>query len=681
MNSQTKALLLFCLAGALPAQDLKLVPAPRSVARGRGALALGSPVRIALASSSAEDRFAAGLLVEDWKSIHRLEASVGSAGTVLIGRFGDPRVDRELVRRKLDVSALGHEESYLLDADSDGVLLAAKTAAGLFYGVQTLRQLTGPGARIPAVRISDWPALRYRMLSVDLNRGPLLTEEQLKSAIRTAAEYKLNMLSLYLEHVFVYSHSPMAAPPGGQVTPELIGRLSEYARTYHVELVPHQQLFGHLHNMLKFELYSDLGEVPHGSVLSPANERTYEWLRETCAQLVRAFPGRFFHVGADETWELGEGQSRDLARQLGTGGLYLRHLERLTELLRPHGRRLLFPGDIVLKHPEVIPKLPRDLIAVAWVYAPREDYSPSIKPFLEHKVPFFVCTAVHNWNRLFPAFSDTRVNANNFARDAKKYGALGMIATHWADDGEALFNMTWYGVVFSAAAAWQEGLVDVESYDRAFDWVFYRNADRTFVDAIRNLYQVHDLLRSAKAGIANNALFWRDPFSASGAEAVRKAWPVASKMRLLAEEAAVSLAAGKHKARAHAGTVAFLELAARRIDYLGMKIQFSNEVGDLYRACQADPGNAVRVGNNLRRIRGMDGLLPSLRDYIHEVKAMYRDAWLAENRPYWLENVLVRYDAEALEWVRKMRLFDDAALRHDATGTLPGAETMGLVLP
>jgi hypothetical protein len=77
----------------------------------------------------------------------------------------------------------------------------------------------------------------------------------------------------------------------------------------------------------------------------------------------------------------------------------------------------------------------------------------------------------------------------------------------------------------------------------------------------------------------------------------------------------------------------------------------------------------------------MDGLLPSLRDYTHEVKAMYRDAWLAENRPYWLENVLVRYDAEALEWLRKMRLFDDAALRHDATGALPGAETMGLVLP
>ncbi|MDP2998451.1 MAG: hypothetical protein Q8N47_13270, partial [Bryobacterales bacterium] len=106
-----RALLLFCFAGALPAQELKLVPAPRSVARGQGTLALRSPVLIALASSLAEDRFAAGLLVEDWKSIHGLECSVGSAGTVLIGRPGEPRVEREIVRRKLDVSALDHEES------------------------------------------------------------------------------------------------------------------------------------------------------------------------------------------------------------------------------------------------------------------------------------------------------------------------------------------------------------------------------------------------------------------------------------------------------------------------------------------------------------------------------------------------------------------------------------------
>ena len=53
--------------------------------------------------------------------------------------------------------------------------------------------------------------------------------------------------------------------------PEQMRRLSAYARRHHVDLVPHQQFFGHLHNLLQYELYAGLGEIPHGSVLSPAN--------------------------------------------------------------------------------------------------------------------------------------------------------------------------------------------------------------------------------------------------------------------------------------------------------------------------------------------------------------------------------------------------------------------------
>jgi hypothetical protein len=684
MKRRTAILPWLCLAGALPAQEIKLVPAPRSVERGAGVLVLKSPVRIALASASEEDRFAAGLLVDELKSVHRLDAAIGAEGKILIGRPGSARIDSEIARRKLDISGLNHEESYVLSADSSGVLLASKTAEGLFYGVQTLRQLAGPGARVPAVRITDWPALRYRALSIDINRGPILTEEQMKAAIRTMAEYKMNMLFFYMEHVFQYKHSPMAAPPGGEVTPELIRRVGAYARRYHVDLAPHQQFFGHLHNMLKFELYAGMGEIPHGSVLSPASEKSYEWVREACDQLVKAFPSQFFQVGADETWELGEGQSRDLAQKSSVGEVYLNYLQRVTEILRPYGKRLFFPSDIVLKHPEVIPKLPKELIVFVWIYAPLEDYSKFLEPFVKNGVKFFVCTTLHNWNRAFPEFAKTRVNASYFARDAKKYGAMGMTASHWADDGEALFNMTWYGVVVSAAAAWQPGLVDFAAFDRSFDWAFYRNRDETFVNAIRNLYQVHELVQSVQArdmNNANNALFWVDPFSRYGADTVRKVYPVVAKMRLLAEQAAVDLAAGKGKARLHGSTVPFLELAARRFDYLGMKMQFSKEIGDAYRGAQAESSNPDRAHNALRRIRGMDGMLPSLRDYINELKGLYRSAWLAENRPYWLDNVLVQYDREALDWVRRMRLFDTAAQEHAATKTLPEPEKLGMVLP
>jgi hexosaminidase len=677
--------LFVCLVSVLAGQDLKLIPEPRFIERGQGALALQSPVRIALASKSEEDRLATSLLVEELREIHHLDASInaGSGGSILIGRPGDPEIDAGIARRKLDLSALDHEESYLLSVNSSGAFVAAKTTEGIFYGVQTLRQLITMGGQVPAVKIADWPALRYRAMSVDLSRGPVLTEEQMKSAIRTAAEFKMNMLQLYLEHVFPYSHSPFAAPEGGQVTPEEIKRLDAYARRYHVDLVPLQQFFGHLHNMLKFELYAGMGEIPHGGVLSPTNERTYDWIRQASLQLAEAFSSRFLFAGSDETWELGEGQSRELAKSIGVGGVYLSHMQHLAEILRPLGKRILFPSDIVLKYPEIIPKLPKELIVVAWNYAPRDDYSSYTDAFRKNRLNYFVCTGVHNWNRVFPNFSDTRVNNNGFAREAKKQGALGLIATHWGDDGEALFNLTWYGFVFSAAASWQPGTVDVEQFDRAFDWAFYRNnQDQTFAKAIRSLAETHNLLKSVGAGEATDSLFWVDPFSRYGSETVRKAFPAASKLRLLAEQAAVDLSAGREKARHHRDTVAFLEFAAKRLDYLGMKIQFSKEMADCYRTAQADPATVGKIGRSLYPIYGAtNGMIADLRDYINEVKLMYRDTWLSENRPYWLENVLVRYEDEALYWVRKQKLFDGAAQEQRATKSLPAPEQLGLYLP
>jgi hypothetical protein len=351
-------------------------------------------------------------------------------------------------------------------------------------------------------------------------------------------------------------------------------------------------------------------------------------------------------------------------------------------MVRAAGTQPLYAGaDIALKHPEIIPKLPKDLIPISWIYSAQADYSFAIEPFRQSGLKFFICTALHNWNRPFPNFSLTRENANGFARDAKRLGALGMIVTHWGDDGEALFNLVWYGAAFSAAAAWQAEMVDVEAFDRSFDWAFYRNPGETFVKAIRDLAEAHDLLKSAGAGEANSNLVWTDPFTPHGVRRVRKAYPVASRLRILAEQAAIDLAAHREEARHHGHTVRFLELAAKRIDYLGMKIQFSQQIGDIYRDMLANPADGKKIHNGLRRIWGMDGLLPSLRDYSTEIRAAYRDAWLAENRPYWLDNVLVRFDAEALGWVQKMALFEGAARQQEATRTLPTPETLGITLP
>lgn len=675
--------LLLCAAAFAWCQEWKLIPLPRSLKPGQGSIQLRSPVHVRVVPAQAEDIFAAETLAEDLKAVHGLDVTIGTQGeaVIRIARAGSPEVDREIARLGLDRAALDNDEGYVLGADETGVLVAAKTAAGVFYGVETLRQLVGPDKRVPAVTIADWPALRYRGLSVDVSRGPVLTEDQLKALIRTAAEFKLNLLSLYMEHVFSYSHAPLVAPEGGAITPELIRRLMEYAGRYHVELLPQQQTFAHLHYMLKLELYAGMAETPHGHVLAAEDEKAYTWIRNSATELAHLFRSAFLHIGSDETFELGEGRSRALAEREGVGQVYVGHMQKVTAMLQPLGKKLMFWGDIALKNPELIPKLPKELVAMTWVYDPRPDFRSYIAPFRDNGMDVFVCPGVNNWNRIFPKISDSVVNINNFTRDGKKLGAIGMLNTHWADDGESLFNTTWHGVVFSAAAAWQPDLVDVPAFDRSFDWTFYRNTDDLFVKTIRRLDEIHGLLRSAGVGDASNGLYWSEPFSPAGSETVRKACPVASRVRLLAEQALVDLQAGSGKARAHADTLRYLHLAAKRLDGLGLKIQFSKEIGELYRealSLQSDPG---KVRSRLGKINSVNGLVQDLRDTTNELMQLYRAAWLAENRPYWLDNVLLRYQSEALYWQDKSRMFTRAAQAYGMTKVLPAPETLGICLP
>lgn len=665
------AAVLIC-AATLAAQDLKLIPLPQSVKTAAGQLMLRAPVRIGVASASEADRFAAQVLIEDLKQVAHLDATLANGGgkkfAIVIGKPGDRAIDAEIARLKLDTSTLGKSESYLLNVSDSGVLIAAQTDEGVFYGVQTLRQLVQPGikgATIPYVTIADWPALRYRGISVDISRGPILNDDQILSMIRRLAAYKLNMLSFYMEHVFPYKASPMVAPEGGEFPAELLRRFVDYAGKYHVEIVPQQQTFGHLHHMLKLERYADMAEVPHGHVLAAESPQAYEWIKNAVEELAGCTKSRFLHIGSDETNELGQGRSKGYAERVGVGQVYMDHMRKVDALLKPLNRTLMFWGDIALHHPDLVPTLPKDMVAMTWVYDPKENFDSYILPFKNAGLQFFVCPGVNNWNRIFPNLTNAIGNINNFVRDGKRYGALGMFNTEWADDGEALFNMTWYANVFSAAASWQSGTVDVEAFDRAFDWAFYRSTGGQFAKAIRNLDRIHGLLGSVGAGDGNDDLTWFDPFSRLGAGRVKKIAPVAAEIRKAAEDVYIQVTAQANHAVLNQDTLPLITFAAKRFDYAGMRVQFASEMAEAYR--NKRPGAA--------RERAVD-----LRDSINDLKVNYRKLWLAENRPYWIDNVLIKYENEALYWVRKAGLIGMAAEDLRTTKVLPDPEAIGLFL-
>jgi hypothetical protein len=395
-----------------------------------------------------------------------------------------------------------------------------------------------------------------------------------------------------------------------------------------------------------------------------------DWYRE----LDQLFPGKFFHIGADETFELGEGQSKEAATAKGVGAVYFDHLDRVRELLKPYNRKLIFWGDIALNHPDLIGDIPKDLIVANWDYAPRESYNARIEPFKKAGLQQLVCPGIWSWNQIFPNIESSSKNIINFVRDGQTAGAIGMLNTSWDDDGESLFEMSWYGVVLGAAASWQSQPFDQNGFDTDFDWAFFRTEGKTFVSAIRALGSVNATL----GGGAGDEAFWRNPFSTSFQTQVRANSDKIRQMRLQVENAEESIIRNRTRVRRNGSMIPVMIFAARRFDHLGRRAQtiekFSREYWDAY----LNLGDRTKA-RRLRRYTGaIYNHLREMAEELAELKVGYREQWLAENRPYWLESVLSRYDQAISIWLAKSRAMDDALRVYDTTSILPNPEEFGL---
>jgi hexosaminidase len=446
--------------------------------------------------------------------------------------------------------------------------------------------------------------------------------------------------------------------------------------------LPEQQAFGHLHQFLKYEIYSDLAETPHGHVLTPTNPKTYDFIRQIYGEVVPLFPGPFFHIGADETFELGAGQTKALAAQQGLGRVYLEHLQKVFEIMQPYHKQLMFWGDIAVKYPELLTILPKDMIAVPWDYDPKPSYENIITPYTDAGLRVVVAPGAGNWGVIWPDLESAFVNIRNFVRDGQKHQALGALNTTWNDDGESLVDMTWPALVFGAAASWQPDESSIDDFKNSYDWAFYRNddKDRTFAGVIENLDRAHAGLAGVKLDNASHALFWSDPFSEGGSNLAAKALPVTHDLRISAERAIESLALNRAKAHLHSRTLDDMLLAAWHLDTLGLKIQFTSEISRFYWDAYQNQNDKIRVQHDLDEIVDINGRLESLRDSITELRKMYADGWARENHPYWVDNVLVRYDNLALEVQAKIVAVQQAQYQYDSLKSLPAPEQLGFFL-
>lgn len=163
---------LLCGLDSPTDKGVKLEPQPKEVQLRDGGFQVGPRTKIFVQlGHQAEDRIAAETLAEEVQYQSGLKLNIlgmkaegkAEGGAIVLARLEDDRVRDFLARNGLKADSAVGPEGYLLFSDKSHLIVAANTGQGLFYGVQTLRQLlrpTGNGLICPAVGIRDWPSLQ-----------------------------------------------------------------------------------------------------------------------------------------------------------------------------------------------------------------------------------------------------------------------------------------------------------------------------------------------------------------------------------------------------------------------------------------------------------------------------------------------------------------------------------------
>ncbi|MFI6602509.1 beta-N-acetylhexosaminidase [Nonomuraea sp. NPDC050536] len=228
--------------------------------------------------------------------------------------------------------APGGDEAYQLDVTAAAITISANKPAGLFYGVQTLRQLLPPTAdsptvqpgpwQVPGGRIVDQPRYPYRGAMLDVARHffPLSAVERYVDQI---AFYKINVLHLHLSddqgwrividswpRLATYGGSTaVGGDPGGYYTKAQYQDLVAYAAARNVTIIPEIDMPGHTNAALAS--YADLncnGVAPPlytgtdvgFSSLCVSKEITYTFVDQVLGELAAITPGPYLHLGGDE---------------------------------------------------------------------------------------------------------------------------------------------------------------------------------------------------------------------------------------------------------------------------------------------------------------------------------------------------------------------------------------------
>ncbi len=373
-------------------QTLNLVPLPEKVEQYAGNFILGPETKILYAAGNEELQSIALFLSE------LIGPATGYALEVSETDMG--KRSNYSITLLLDPETIEHDEGYSLSVESKSVLITGRAPAGVFYGIQTLRQLLPEQVEMentvegvewiaPCVEILDKPRFPYRGLHLDVGRH-FFPASFIKRYIDLMALHKMNYFHWHLTEdqgwrieinkypklteVGAYRDETLVGHArqrpqeydgeryGGFYTQEEIKEVVEYAAQRYITVIPEIEMPGH--SQAALAAYPELGctggpyEVAtrwgvYGEVFCAGNEQTFEFLENVLLEVIELFPGQYIHIGGDECPKVRWEECEKCQARIKEEGLADEHelqsyfIRRIEEFLIAHDRKLIGWDEIL----------------------------------------------------------------------------------------------------------------------------------------------------------------------------------------------------------------------------------------------------------------------------------------------------------------------------------------------
>jgi hexosaminidase len=455
----------------LPPMLQTLVPAPETVERSAGpGFTIDARTIVVAPSSQPEVARIAALVAELCRRTSGTRPPVNEpAGSAAPGSI-------QLRLAPGEVSALG-SEGYRLAIAHDGVDLSAASPAGLFYGVQTFRQLlpywseyqavmfTQPRTgTLPAVVIRDRPRYPWRGAMLDVARH-FFPVRDVERFIDLLALHKMNRLHLHLADDQGWRIEILKRPeltrkgavtqvgggPGGFYTQHDYAEIVQYAADRFITIVPEIDMPGHSNAALAS--YAELncsGQAPAAfsgtevgfSSLCVDKEETYRFIDDVVGEISAMTPGAYFHTGGDEVKTLTPEQYRSF-------------IERVQAIVRAHGKQLIGWDEIA-----AIPLLPTSIVQ-HWrpnashadlARAPHLILSPGNRAYLDMKYDSDTALGL-NWAGLIPVQAAYDWDPATLVPEAPAASILGVEAPLWSETTATIRDVEFLAMPRLAAIA------------------------------------------------------------------------------------------------------------------------------------------------------------------------------------------------------------------------------------